>query len=398
MAKSIKELLRSAAARAGPRPSILTVVPPSGRQPRPISCAFTGEHPFDGRPLSVTFSYAMDYIRPRHRRAVRSWVRDRGFVSVREARSSDLKTAFKIHRIQEPVEVIDVVQFEDDLWWSLPGQPGAAQFAAALAAGEHTAVGLLDEGLVTTARVLPSLDKSDYREIVRDHRDDAVARLNKGAQGVLIVDGHHVFLREASPLYVLWDGSCVEINGNNRGRVMRALHSVGPQPAFEDLTNALAFGRIFGPQYVEEAKALAEQTGASLAVQAAVEVILPELIRNSPVEVQIDAVFRKLLRLVLTPRPVQREALVEIRSILNKLQALQGPNTSSKDRALGLKSFVEWCDVGVRAWTENYRVERRFVNDAVARIEAECLRSCSQSPFIPNLTQEDELAITEFAT
>lgn len=72
-------------------------------------------------------------------------MRDRAAVLFRTAERSKLRTACLIGRGGSDREITEVVHFERGLWWSLPGQPMIHRFAAALAAGENAAVGLLDQ-------------------------------------------------------------------------------------------------------------------------------------------------------------------------------------------------------------------------------------------------------------
>jgi hypothetical protein len=394
MTRSIAMMLMKESADRYERNAVLIAAAPSGRERRRISPTAGAQRPFEGGPQAVTFCYPVDYIPPRHRRVKRSWVRDRAFVEIRTASSSQVQIAFKIKWHHESEEVAEIIQFEGNLWWSLPGRPPASLFVEALAAGDGAAVGLLDERLVTSARPFATREQLTARKVVHDGRDDAIARVNTGATGILVVDDS-VFVRDGDPLYVLWN----ELNGfSTRNEPIRGNRWHSRHPSFDDITDAFTFGRVFAADRVAEAVTFATQSGVIIERQATIETFLPTFVRTKPLDVQIDATFRKLLYLASRHRKVPEESIREIRAMLDRLKHVAGPDISSHDRALALRAFVNWCDAEPANWKAKYRVERRFVIDAIERINSECRRRNETSPFIQDpLSPEDELALAQLA-
>ena len=375
------------------RTTVLSVVPPSGRRPWPLSSTSGMAPPFKPGPHSVTFAYSVDYIRKRQRRTVRSWVTEHDFVNLQTASASEVQTAFRIR--DSAGDATEVLYYAGNLWWSLPGRPRVSEFLEALASGESAAVGLLSEQLVARSRPVPSKDELSARKIVLDGRDNALAHLQSGATQLLVVE-HEVFVRDGSPVYVMWDGRRIETPGNNFSRVVRALNSIDKNPAFEDLSDALTFGNVFGAEGIGEAKKLASETGIEIAVAATIEVLMPGFFQTDPLELQADAAFRKLSRLARIGSQVSRPALREIWTKLDELQESGAPDRSSHDRARALMSFVEWCDRGPQEWKLSYRVERRLAVDAIGRIKRESARRHCPCPFDEDgLRPVDEAALLD---
>ena len=80
--------------------------------------------------------------------------------------------------------------------------------------------------------------------------------------------------------------------------------------------------------------------------------------------------------------------------MLRKLRDASGRDISSCERALALKTFVDWCDPTPLQWKTKYRVERQFVVDAIERIESESRRRGETSPFTEgSVDAEDEIAL-----
>lgn len=120
------------------RPFFVSVVPPSGRRPWPILTETDERRHVEGQPVTVHFTYPVHYVPAGKRSPVASRVRDRAAVLFRTAEPSQLLTACVIRREGSDQNITDVVHFERELWWSLPGQPTIHRFAAALAAGEQS--------------------------------------------------------------------------------------------------------------------------------------------------------------------------------------------------------------------------------------------------------------------
>lgn len=374
------------------RTPVLSVMAPSGRRPWPLSSTSGTNAPFKPGPHSVTFAYPVDYVRSGHRKTVRSWVTDHAFINLQTASASEVQTAF---RIRNPSGVAtEVLHYAGDLWWSLPGRPPVSRFLEALASGESAAVGLLAEQLVAGLRPASAIDKLRARKIVRDGRDDSRTRLLSGTADLVVFEDE-VFVRDGSPVYVVWDGRRIETPGNNVARVMFALNSIQMNPAFEDLSDALTFGNVFRADGLGEVEKLADETDIKLAVADTIDVVMPELIRTDPLELQTNAAHRKLLRLAPIGRPVPREALREIMTMLTALRESGASDRSSQDRAHALTSFVEWCDREPHEWKSKFRVERQFAADAIERIKRESARRRCPCPFDKDILHpEDEAALS----
>jgi hypothetical protein len=186
------------------RPFFVSIVPPSGRRPWPILTSADERRHVDGRPTTVKFTYPVHFVPVGRRNPVTVWVRDEAAVLFTTVEPSRLRTACVIAHLNSDRGPAEVVHFDGRLWWSLPGLP-IDRFTAALAAGEHAAVGLLDQGCVTTRKPASSEGELAIKKLKWNGREDRIARLNRGAEGIMVSDGK-VFVRDGAPLYVLWNG------------------------------------------------------------------------------------------------------------------------------------------------------------------------------------------------
>lgn len=227
------------------RPFFVSVVPPSGRRPWPIRTEAAERNYADGKPLAVQFTYPVHYVPAGKRSPRANRVQDRTAVLFRTAEPSELRTACVIRDVGSDDDITEIVHFEGELWWSLPGQPTIHRFAAALAAGEHAAVGLLDQGCVTTLKPASSEQELPIKKSIWNGRDNRLAGLGRGAERIL-VSGERVFLRDGAPLRVLWNGYRNQsITSVGISPVIGELASSRRNPAFEDASNELIFGRPF---------------------------------------------------------------------------------------------------------------------------------------------------------
>ena len=396
MTKSIRAILLESLSDEARRAAVIMIAAPSGRHPSVMSTSPGGDRSIDERPYPVKFGYSVDYIRRGKRRTVRSWVEDRGYILPRLASTSEVQTAFYLRGYHDAEEITEIVHFDGDLWWSLPSNPSASQFMDGLAAGDHTAVGLLNPAAVPELRPAASVGDLEARTIEVNRRDEILAGVQKGAQDLLIVDGRRVFVRDGSPVYVLWSPNTIDI-GKTTFRISRAFYRGRSCAAYEDVTNMLGFGRIFNPQERSAAMVCAERIGLSVTSSAHIETVLAECIRTDPISLQIDTLFRKLVELFKVRRDLPSDAAEEIGRVGRLLQQLSRQDYSSRDRALGLKSFVEWCDEGPLYWKTQFRVERRFSIDAIAQIGRQCQERNHPDPLDTILSPDDELAIAELS-
>lgn len=374
------------------RPFFVSVVPPSGRRPWPVTTE--AEQDFaQGKPVTVDFTYPVYYVPAGKRSPVWSWVRDRAPVLFETAEPSQLRTACLITNVGGDTNTTEVVQFKGRLWWSLPGQPTIERFTGALATGEHAAVGLLDSGSVTTRKTASSENELAAKTIVWNGRDDRLARLGRGALGIL-VSGRRVFIRDGAPLLAIWNGYRNQsITSIGISPVIVEIASSRRNPAFDDASNELIFGRCFRADDLAGIAEFAKQKRIRFKKVAKVEILLPDLLRQDPMTVQLDATLGKLTRLLAIRRPGAEDGGKEIALELRRLRDLVEKDGPVVDRARALKKFTDWI-AGPEQWKKKFRADRFFARDAVDRIEAECGRRDVPSPFPePDFSEEDEDAI-----
>lgn len=372
------------------RPFFLSVVPPSGRRPWPITTEADRDY-VEGKPVTVEFAYPVHYVPAGKRSTGASWVRDCAAVLLKTAGASKLPTACVIRR--DDGDITEVVQFESELWWSLPGRPTVERFVAALAAGEPAAVGLLDQGCVTTRKAASSESDLAIKRLVWNGRDNRLARLGRGAQGLLVADGT-VFVRDGAPLLALWNGYRNQsITSVGISPVIIELASSRRNPAFDDVSNELIFGRPFEACDLSGVELFAVEKAVGIGEDASIEIMLPDLLRQDPVTVQLEATLGKLARLLAIRRPGAEHGSKDIALQLARLRRTTEEAGSAADRARALKGFADWV-VGPEEWKKKFRVERLFVRDAIDRVEAECDRRKLSSPFAEShLSEEDEAAV-----
>jgi hypothetical protein len=186
-------------------PFALLVAAPSGRQPWPVKTKSSQGDYVEGKPIQVEFTYPVHFIPAGKRNAHLARVRDRAPVLLKTTGAARIDLACRVRPTRPNTEATEIVHYGQELWWTLPGRPTVECFVTALSEGEHAAVGLLDQNCVSTARPANSREELNAREIIYDGRDDCVARLQRGAEGLLLSDDQ-VFLRDGPPLYVLWNG------------------------------------------------------------------------------------------------------------------------------------------------------------------------------------------------
>jgi hypothetical protein len=232
------------------------------------------------------------------------------------------------------------------------------------------------------------------QKIKKNGRDDCIASLNRGASRILVLDGE-VFICDGAPLYVLWNGYRKQsITSVGTSRVVTELASSRPNPAFEDVSNDLIFGRLFGADEHSEALQFAMENNITLELDVKIETLLPELLRQNPIEVQLEAVLQKLLRLLFIKRDGTEAGTDEVLFELRRLQEVVDTDCSTFVRGVALKRFLDWTDPGPLQWKKKFRVERLFVRDAIDRIDVECRRRGEMSPFVkPSFNEVDEIAL-----
>jgi hypothetical protein len=240
------------------------------------------------------------------------------------------------------------------------------------------------------------LKELNAREIIYDGRSDCVARLHRGAEGLLLSDGQ-VFLRDGPPLYVLWNGYRNDsILSVGTSEVVVALASSRRNPAFEDASNEIIFGRPFEAADHKSALDFAEANRLVIQEDATIEMLLAELLRQDPLKVQLESTLRKLLRLVSIFRAGTEDGLAAIRAEQRRLRDILERAGSIFDLAIGLKEFSDWVMSEPQQWKKKFRIEKLFVRDAIDRVEAEYARRGEPSPFSTTLLNErDDAAIAE---
>jgi hypothetical protein len=378
-------------------PFFLMVAAPSGRRPWPIQTkSFQGDY-VDGKPIQVEFTYPVRFIPIGKKNTYVGRVRDRAPILLKTADTARVDLACRIRPTWADSETTEIVHFSRELWWSLPGRPTVQRFAAALREGEHAAVGLLHQNCVSTVTPVNSREELNAREIIYDGRDDCVARLRRGAEGLLLSDDR-VFLRDGPPLYVHWNGyRNNSILSVGTSEVVVELASSRRNPAFEDASNEIIFGRPFEAADRKSALDFAEAKGLVIEQNATIEISLPELLRQDVLKVQLEATLRKLLRLVSIFRADTKDGLAEIRVERRRLRDLLERDGSIFDWGRGLKEFSDWVVSEPQQWKKKFRIEKLFVHDAIDRIEAECSRRGEPSPFsMTLLNEQDDAAISDY--
>lgn len=375
-------------------PFALVVAAPSGRQPWPIKTKSSQGDYVEGKPIQVEFTYPVHFI-PAGKRNIRvARIRDRAPVLLKTTGRARIDLACRVRPTRPNTEAIEIVHHGQELWWTLPGRPTVASFVTALSEGENAAVGLLDQNCVSAAKA-NSKEELNAREIIYDGRDDCVAGLQRGAEGVLLSD-EQVFLREGSPLYVLWNGyRNNSISSVGTSEVVIALANSRRNPAFEDASNQIIFGRPFEAADHQGALAFGRAKRLDIEQYATIEMLLPELLRQDPIKVQLESTLRKLLRLVSIFRAGTEGGLIEIRAERQRLRSVLERDGSIFDRGRDLNRFLDWALSEPQQWKTKFRVERLFVRDAIDRIEAECNRRGEPSPFSTTLLNEQENAAIE---
>lgn len=366
------------------------VAAPSGRSPWPIQTKSSRDDYVEGKPIVVEFTYPVHFIPVGKRTAVIARVRDRASVLLETTGTARIDLACRVHPTCTDREATEVAHFGRDLYWSLPKRPTVQCFVAALNEGEHAAVGLLDQNCVSTMAAANSQQDLNARKILYDGRDDSVARLQRGAEGLLVSDDQ-VLLRDGPPLFVLWNGyRNNNISSVGISQIIVELASSRRNPAFEDASNEIIFGRCFEASDRKSALDFSKANGVAIQEDATIEVLLPELMRQDPFKVQLEATLRKLLRLVSIFRPGTEDGLAEIRLERQRLRKLLERDGSIFDWGRGLKEFSDWAVSEPQAWKKKFRVEKLFVRDAIDRIEAECSRRGEPSPFLTTLLDADD--------
>lgn len=378
-------------------PFALMVAAPSGRRPWPIETKSSQNDYVEGEPVQVSFTYPVHFI-PAGKRSIRvARIRDRVPVLLKTTCGDRLDPAGRVRPTRLDREATEIVHYGRELWWSLPGRPTVQRFAAALTEGEHAAVGLLDQNCVSLMRPANSREDLGAREIVYDGRDECVARLQRGAEGLVVSDGE-VFLRDGAPLYVLWNGYWNNsILSVGTSKVVVALANSRRNPAFEDASNDIIFGRPFEAIDRHAALSFAKEKRLDFEEHATIEMLRPELLRQDPIKVQLEATLKKLLRLVSIFRAGTDDGVAEIRAERQRLRDLLEREGSIFDWGRGLQEFSAWVASEPQQWKKKFRVEKLFVRDAIDRIEAECSRRGEASPFSTTLLDEqDDAAIAAY--
>lgn len=193
-----------------------------------------------------------------------------------------------------------------------------------------------------------------------------------------------------------WNRSIASVAPSN---VTVELASSRRNPAFDDISNELIFGRPF--EATDHANVLdsAIVKGRSRLIQKApkMDIFRPELLHQDPLKIQLEATTRKLLRLVSLPRQGVEDGLSEIRAERQRLRGIVEREGSSFAYGRGLSRFLDWALLEPQGWRRKFRLEKLFIRDAIDRIELECHRRGEASPFATTaLDREDDEAIAKF--
>lgn len=367
----------------------LTVVGPSGRRPWQVKTEAGQCDYVEGRPVEIRFTHPVHFIPTRKQSIYIAQVRGRTSVLFRNAAPSEIQTACLISWTGG--ETTEIVSFDGELWWSQPGSLRIPQLVAALSEGEHAAVGLVDPGSVYNSRPAASVDDLGAREIVQDGQDECVARLNRGADGIL-VSGGRVFVREGAPVYSLWNGyRNGSITSVGTSDVVSELASSRRNLAYRDVSNKLIFGVPFRVSEHAEIREYARGRRLNLKEVAKIDLIRPDLLEQDPMKVQLEATLRKLLRLLSIDRAGTGAGAADLSRERTRLGDRIGEAVTVFDYGYALKSSLEWMSTG-DPWKSKFRVERLFVRDAIDRADAEFIRRGEISPFSSEALSDEEVA------
>lgn len=173
---------------------------------------------------------------------------------------------------------------------------------------------------MTTHKSASSETDLSIKDLVWNGRESRIAGLGRGAQGILVSEGE-VFIRDGAPLYVFWNGyRNKSITSVGISPVVVELASSRHNPAFKDVTNHLIFGRTFEVGDRPGIAAFATERGIGFAEDDMIEIMLPELLRQDPVKVQLEATLDKLSRLLAIRRPGTEDGREEIARELRHLR------------------------------------------------------------------------------
>ncbi|WP_316186580.1 MULTISPECIES: hypothetical protein [unclassified Bradyrhizobium] len=126
------------------------------------------------------------------------------------------------------------------------------------------------------------------------------------------------------------------------------------------------------------------------------EILLPELLRQDPVKVQLEATLGKLTRLLSIRRPGTQDGEAEIALELRRLRDGIEKDGFAADRSRALKRLADWASGGEEC-KKKLRVEHLLAGDVIGRTEAECSRRGLASPYSePQFSKEDEAAIDRY--
>jgi hypothetical protein len=364
----------------------LTVAAPSGRRPRPIEGDVPERRDCLKGPHRVTYHYEVGYIRPGRKTSTRVWIRDSAFVVVETAKRCETSPAYRVTWHDNECRVTDIVEFRNRLWWSIDTGKPAATFLSALAAGEPSAVGLLSGSLVPTGRRVAARDGLRGR-IVEDGYINATISIHRGACDLLVIDDR-VFIQDGEPIYVLWnDYIDPKLTTCTSHEFVEAVHGTDADFGYDDLTNALTFGHVFAPCDLEKASAFLPEA----ARHATIELLASRKFASDPIEVQMEAAYRKLLHIAAVPRRLPKAAFDEMVQRVGELRDAAGAPTTLL-RARAMEKYLSWTEEF--PWASSIRVEQRFLRHAINRIIAEGLRRDEHTRFSkPVLTEEDSAGL-----
>lgn len=393
MKDSYRGMWRRGGGNRPERPLILTVVAPSGKRPRSVDTDRGTKEYVEGKPIEVTFSYPVVFVPAGKSACVQARVWDKTPVLLREAQSSELQTACCIHWSQDS-EPTEVVFLDDALWWSQPQKLTMPHFVAALSAGDHAAVGLLDPRSVSMMKPAASMEELKARKVVRDGRDGCITNLNRGASQLIVSNGR-LFLREGAPLFSLWNGDRNQsITSVGTGEVVIELCSTRRNPAFEDVSNYLIFGILCEASDRTGLENFARDRNATVEEASSITILRPDLLRQDPIKVQVEATLRKLVRLLAIKRAGMDAGREEVMAQRRQLCDVAERPSSALTLGRALKAFLDWTADGRQPWKKKLRVETLFIRDAIDRLDVECARRGEPSPFeIAHLSEEDDAAI-----
>jgi len=325
---------------------------------------------------SLTFPYEVSYIRRRCRNTETTRLPGHVDIAIRTIADADAPVAFFVDtpNWREGLVSFDVREFEGACWWPLVYDEkfvGARQFLNALAAGDVRYLTLLLRKRIYadygwghwTWRRFEDLDA---RDIKSNNHETNLILAQRGAEDFLLC-GDRVFVRGRDPVYccvvsepdsLFEPRSSVDVADPER-RPLDVLH---PQArplgnGHESFDISSYEGTVFRADEREKLASFLETRGFSAKFSADIKVMLPQNIRSNPLQMQVAALVRALIRWIdLQALPVDSEYFQPLVLAHKRLLSIATQKQIEMDE--GRRVLME-----ISSWSERIEVIRRYDPD-----------------------------------